>query len=155
MTARHCWTSWSAVVLPDVNVLVYAFRKDAADHQHYRAWLDSTVNGDSSFACSDLVLSGFVRIVTHPRIFREPSQLTEALNFSCALRDQPICRPVFPGAQHWSIFTRLCRQAGAKGNRVPDAYFAALAIESGCEWVTADRGFARFPGLRWRHPLSN
>lgn len=141
--------------LPDVNVLVYAFRRDAADHQHYRAWLDSTVNGASSYACSDVVLSGFVRIVTHPRIFREPSSLTEALAFASAVRDQPICHPVCPGAQHWSIFTRLCQQAGVKGNRVPDAFLAALAIESGCEWVTADRGFARFPGLRWRHPLSN
>lgn len=142
------------MLLPDVNVLVYAFRRDAADHQHYRAWLASMVNGDSSYACSDLVLSGFLRVVTHPQIFREPSPLTEALAFASAVRDQPICRLVSPGTQHWSIFTRLCQQAGPKGNRVPIAFLAALAIESGCEWVTADRDFARFPGLRWRHPLS-
>jgi len=141
------------VLLPDVNVLVYAFRRDATDHEKYRIWLESTVNGDSSYACSDVVLSGFVRVVTHPRIYRDPSSLSEALAFAHAVRDQPICRPVFPGAQHWSIFTRLCRQAGAKGNLVPGAFLAALAIESGCEWVTADRDFARFPGLRWRHPL--
>lgn len=140
--------------LPDVNVLVYAFRRDATNHEHYRAWLDGTVNGDSSYACSDLVLSGFVRVVTHPRIFREPSSLPEALAFARAVREQPACRPVSPGEQHWSIFARLCRQAGAKGNLVPDAFLAALAIESGCEWVTADRDYARFPGLRWRHPLS-
>ncbi|MGH3919087.1 MAG: type II toxin-antitoxin system VapC family toxin [Pseudonocardiaceae bacterium] len=142
------------MLLPDVNVLVYAFRPDAADHQQYRAWLDGTVNGDSSYACSDLVLSSFVRVVTHPRIFREPSRLAETLTFARAVRNQPVCRPVSPGGQHWSIFTRLCQQAGAKGNLVPDAFLAALAIESGCEWVTTDRDFARFPGLRWRHPLS-
>ncbi|MBV8992591.1 MAG: type II toxin-antitoxin system VapC family toxin [Pseudonocardiales bacterium] len=139
--------------LPDVNVLVYAFRRDATNHEHYRAWLDSTVNGDSSYGVSDLVLSGFVRVVTHPRVFREPSSLPEALAFARAVRDQPACQPVSPGQQHWSIFVRLCQQAGAKGNLVPDAFLAALAIESGCEWVTADRDYARFPGLRWRHPL--
>ncbi|MGH3789824.1 MAG: type II toxin-antitoxin system VapC family toxin [Pseudonocardiaceae bacterium] len=142
------------MLLPDVNVLVYAFRPDAAEHHRYRSWLDNMVNGDSGYACSDLVLSGFVRVVTHPRIYREPSSLTEALTFARVVRDQPICRPVSPGAQHWSIFTRLCQQAGAKGNLAPDAFLAALAIEAGCEWVTADRDFARFSGLRWRHPLS-
>ncbi|MGH3873341.1 MAG: type II toxin-antitoxin system VapC family toxin [Pseudonocardiaceae bacterium] len=142
------------MLLPDVNVLVYAFRRDAADHEKYRAWLDSTVNGDSSYGCSDVVLSGFVRVVTHPRIYQQPSTLTEALTFAHTVRDQPICRPVLPGDQHWSIFTRLCRLASAKGNLVADAFLAALAIESGCEWVTTDRDFARFPGLRWRHPLS-
>jgi len=58
-----------------------------------------------------------------------------------------------PGKRHWAIFTRLCRDVEAKGNLVPDAYLAALAIESGCEWVTTDRDFARSSGLRWRHPL--
>lgn len=141
------------MLLPDVNVLVYAFRPDATDHERYRSWLDGMVNGESSYACSDLVLSGFVRIVTHPRIFREPSPMSEALAFAATVRAQPTCHPIFPGAQHWSIFTRLCRQAGVKGNLVPDAFLAALAIESGCEWVSADGDFARFPGLRWHHPF--
>lgn len=141
------------MLLPDVNVLVYAFRPDAAGHERYRTWLDGMVNGESNYACSDLVLSGFLRIVTHPRIFREPSPISEALAFTAAVRDQPICRPVVPSAQHWSIFARLCRQAGRKGNLVPDAFLTALAIDSGCEWVTTDRDFARFPALRWRHPL--
>jgi hypothetical protein len=59
-----------------------------------------------------------------------------------------------PGERHWDIFQRLCREANAKGNLIPDAYLAALAIESGAEWITTDRDYARFPGLRWRHPLS-
>src|SRR5438477_407916 len=70
-----------------------------------------------------------------------------------ALRARPNCVPIAPGPRHWEVFTGLCRRAGARGNLVPDAYLAALAIESGSEWITADRGFARFPGLRWRHPL--
>jgi hypothetical protein len=60
---------------------------------------------------------------------------------------------VTPGSRHWTLFLDLCRKAGAKGNLVSDAYHAALAIESGCEWITTDRDFARFPGLRWRTPF--
>jgi predicted nucleic acid-binding protein len=58
-----------------------------------------------------------------------------------------------PGDRHWQIFSDLCRTSHAKGNLVADAYHTALAIEHGCEWITADRDFARFKGLRWRHPL--
>jgi len=58
-----------------------------------------------------------------------------------------------PGPRHWDVFTGLCRSGRAKGSLAPDAYLAAVAIESGCEWVTTDRGFGRYPGLCWRHPL--
>jgi toxin-antitoxin system PIN domain toxin len=95
-----------------------------------------------------------VRIVTNPRAFRQPSALDEALAFAAALLDRSDCLVVGPGARHWEIFARLCRESGARGPLVPDAYFAALAIESGCEWITTDRDFARFKGLRWRHPLA-
>ena len=61
---------------------------------------------------------------------------------------------VAPGPRHWRLFTDLCRVAGAKGAIVADAYLAALAIESGSDWITTDRDYARFPGLRWRHPLA-
>jgi len=70
------------------------------------------------------------------------------------LREQPGCVLVSPGERHWEIFTRLSKAVGAKGNLISDAYFAALAMESGAEWITADRDYARFPGLRWRHPLT-
>jgi uncharacterized protein len=103
---------------------------------------------------SDLVLGGFVRVATHPRIFSPPAPIDEALGFATALRSQPNAVPVSPGPRHWEIFERLCRTANAKGNLVPGAYLAALAIESGSEWISTDRGFSRFPGLRWRHPLS-
>jgi toxin-antitoxin system PIN domain toxin len=101
----------------------------------------------------DLVLSGFVRVVTHPRIFAVPSPIDVALAFAGEVRNRSNCVPVTPGRRHWPIFVELCLAAGAKGNLVPDAWMAALAIESGSEWVTTDRDYARFPGLRWRHPL--
>ena len=122
-------------------------------HAAYREWLEAAVDADEAFGVSELVLSGFVRVVTHPRVFSPPEPVESALTFAKAVRGAPNAVPVTPGVRHWGIFERLCREAGARGNLVPDAYLAALAIESGCEWVTTDRDYARFPGLRWRHPL--
>ena len=143
------------MILPDVNVLVYAHRRDARDHDRYLEWLVAEVDSDAAFGLSPLVLSGFIRVVTHPRVFKVPSTLSDATRFAEQLRARPNCIEVTPGARHWSIFMRLCHQAAAKGNLVPDAYFAAMAIESGCEWVTTDRDFSRFEGLKWRHPLGS
>lgn len=142
------------MILIDVNVLVYAKRLDAVHHDRFEAWLGEAYRTESVIGCSELILSSVVRIITHPRIFQEPTALDEALEYADNLRRHPACVAVVPGSGHWEIFTRLCRVAGAKGNLVTDAYLAALAIESGAEWITADRDYARFPGLRWRHPLS-
>ena len=141
------------MILLDVNVLVYAAREAAPQHAPYREWLTSTIARDEPFGLSELVLSGFVRVVTHPRVFEPPTPVADALEFVDALREQPNAVIVAPGARHWGIFRRLCTDAGAKGNLVADAYLAALAIESGSEWITTDRDFSRFPSLRWRHPL--
>lgn len=141
------------MILADVNVLVYAHREDAAGHEQYRTWLEGVLKGDSAFGVSELVLSGFLRVVTHPRVFKTPTPITTALEFTEVLRDHRNSVLVSPGERHWGIFSAFCRKAGAKGNLVPDAYFAALAVESGCSWITSDRGYGRFPGLSWRHPL--
>lgn len=142
------------MILIDVNVLVYAHRPDAEDHFRYRNWLDNALNSEASFGVSDLVLSSVVRIVTNPRIFAKPTPLDLSIQFVESLRDHEACVLVSPGEKHWGIFRRLCEAAGARGNIVSDAFHAALAIESGAEWITADRDYARFPSLRWRHPLS-
>lgn len=141
------------MVLPDVNVLVYAHREDSVHHAPCLAWLESVVNGNASYALSELVLSGFIRVATHPKIFTRPSPLADALFFADQLRNRPNCVAVAPGRRHWDIFGSLCHDAAAKGNLVADAYLAAMAIEAGCEWVTTDRDFSRFKGLRWRHPV--
>ena len=141
------------MVLPDVNVLVYAHREDTPHHGGCRDWLEQLINGDAAFGLSEWVLSGFLRVTTHPKVFTRPSAVADALAFSEQLRSRPNCVPVAPGRRHWGIFRALCLDAGAKGNLIPDAYLAALAIESGCEWITTDRDFSRFKGLRWRHPL--
>lgn len=141
------------MVLPDVNVLVYAHREDSPHHARCRQWLESALNGHESYGVSELVLSGFVRVVTHPKVFAKPSPLADALAFCEQLRGRPNCVTVTPGHRHWAIFCELCAEAAAKGNLVPDAYLAAMAVEAGCEWITTDRDFSRFKGLRWRNPL--
>lgn len=141
------------MILPDVNVLVYAHRQDTPDHDRYRDWLESILNGDQAFGIAELVLSGFPRIATHPRIFRVPTPLDVAFSFAGQIRAHPRCVIVQPGSRHWAIFSQLCHVTTATGNFIPDAYLAALAIESNSDWITTDRGFARYPGLRWRHPF--
>ena len=132
---------------------MYAHREDTQRHEDYRRWLEAVVSSDAAFAVSDLVLNGFLRVVTHPRVFAPPTPTATAFAFADGMRTHPNTVVVAPGDRHWGIFTRLCDEVGASGNLVADAFLAALAIESGSEWITTDRHFARFPGLRWRHPL--
>ncbi len=141
------------MILSDVNVLVYAYRPDATDHGRFRDWLMTVVNGREVYGVSDLILSSFVRVVTSLRIFNPPTPLEPALEFCDSLRNRPNAKLITPGPHHWEIFADLCVRAQAKGALITDAYLAALAIEADCEWITIDRDFARFPGLRWRHPF--
>ena len=141
--------------LLDVNVLVYSFRKDGPQYRRYALWMRELMDGERPFSIPDLVLSGFLRIVTHPRVFSAPTPIDEAIAFAEKLRESPVFAPIAPGPRHWSIFTGLCRTIGARGNLVPDAYLAALAIESGSEWNTTARDYSRFPGLRWRTPFAS
>jgi toxin-antitoxin system PIN domain toxin len=110
------------------------------------------VNGEARFGMAPQVMSGMVRITTHPKVFVAPSSLDEAFRFCSVILDQPHCVIIQPGEDHWDIFKRLCMEADARGNLVPDAWFAALAIESGSEWITLDRDYSRFSGLKWRLP---
>jgi toxin-antitoxin system PIN domain toxin len=139
----------------DVNVLVYAHRPEAPRHAEHRAWLEEARLGSEPLGLLDIVASGFLRVVTHPRIFREPTPLGIALEFLEALRSSPATVPVLPGARHWRIFTDLCRRLDARGNKVPDAYLAAAAMEQGATWISSDRAFAGVPGLRWMPPLDD
>jgi len=141
------------VLLIDVNVLVYAHRQDTVDHRAYRKWLDDVLGSDGAFGVADIVLSGFLRVVTHPRIFKTPSSPDQAFAFATELRAAPNARLIEPGPRHWEIFERLCRDTAARGNLLADAFLAAIAIERGCEWITTDGDYARFKGLRARHPL--
>ncbi|HKX11067.1 MAG TPA: type II toxin-antitoxin system VapC family toxin [Stellaceae bacterium] len=140
------------MTLPDVNVLISAFRQDSPQHELCRSWLQGAIDGDAQFGLSPLALGAVVRITTSPRVFATPTGIGEAFGFCEDLWQQPHCRIVEPGERHWEIFRRLCIRTNTRGPRVTDAWFAALAIEWGCEWITLDRDFARFPGLKWSAP---
>jgi uncharacterized protein len=141
------------MMLLDTNVLIYAHRRDADRHEEYREWVESLIDGPQPYAVSDHALTGMIRIVTSPRIYRQPATRAEALAFADQYRNQPHAHVIAPGPGFWDIFSGLCEAAQASGSLIPDAYLAALAIEHGCELFTADSDFKRFPGLRFSHPL--
>jgi toxin-antitoxin system PIN domain toxin len=141
--------------LLDVNVLIYSHRKDVPEHEKYAAWLQRLATGASPFALSSVTLAGFLRIVTNPRAFRPATPMDLALAFCQQLLARPTASFLQPGARHWPIMIDLIERSDVRGTMVSDAYLAALAIEHGCEFITADSDFARFPNLRWRHPFAS
>jgi toxin-antitoxin system PIN domain toxin len=141
------------LILCDVNVLIYAFRSDSENHPLFKSWLESVINGPSAYGIAPQVLAHLVRICTHPRIFKIPSSLTDVFQFCSALLQQPNATVIVPGDRHWEIFETICQKSQSKGNIAQDAWFAALAIEFGCEWITTDRDYSRFDGLTWRAPF--
>lgn len=140
------------MVIPDVNVLVNAFRQDVPAHTVCLGWLERQLASPDRLGLPSIVLSGFLRVVTHPRIFSVPSRIEKALEFTVGLMSPANVVVLAPARRHWEIFTSLCKSTEAAGNLVADAYLAAIAIEHEAEFVSDDRDFARFPGLRWRHP---
>jgi uncharacterized protein len=142
-----------AVLIPDVNVMVQALRRDANDHEICLAWLDEALAGPKPVGIVESVIAGTVRVVTNPRIFAEPTAPRDAVTFVRAVLESPNSVAPPPSGRLIVKFLELCERVEAKGNIVPDAWLAATAIDLDATLVTADRGFARFPGLRWRHPL--
>jgi uncharacterized protein len=141
------------VIAPDVNVLLYAFREDSERHAEYHAWLQNALNGTEPVALFEPVLSAVLRIATHPAIFKPPSPRDAVEAFIDTCLAAPAANAVRAEAAHWTLFRDLCTKADCRGNPIQDAYLAALALEHNCTYVTTDGDYARFPGLRWRHPL--
>jgi len=139
----------------DVNILILAHRPEGDRHVSVREWLDTARRANEGLGIPGVVVSGFVRIVTDPRAFTEPTRLDSALAFVGDLLRSPAARTIEPGTRHWDLFSDLCRRASVTGKLVPDAWLAALAIENRATLITADRGFARYPGLKWRDPTAD
>lgn len=137
----------------DVNVLVNAHRLDAADHERYADLLVGLVTGSEPVGLPDVVLSGFLRVVTNRRVFQVPTPSATALEFVDQLVSSPAGILLCATERHWPTFVDLAQDLGALGNDIPDAYIAAYAVENNATLLSADRGFARFGRLRWRHPL--
>lgn len=141
------------MLLFDVNILLYAHRPASSEHRAIAQWFTAETATGRPFGMAETVLASFVRIATNPKVFKPPTPIGESLDVCDVIRRASTCVTIRPGHGHWAIFDRLCRATNASSKLSPDAYLAALAIEHGCEWVTADGDFARFPGLTWRHPL--
>jgi uncharacterized protein len=141
-------------VLLDVNVLVYAQRADAEHHSAYREWLSDALVGPEPVLVTADTLVAAIRIVTHPRIWRPPTTRDAAHAFVASVVAAPACEVLDTGVGHWPTFERCCITSDARGNDLPDAWLAAIALDHGVDIVTADRGFRRFRGLRVRDPLA-
>ena len=141
------------IVLPDVNVLVYAFRRESPLHERYAAWLTDLLSGADEVGVTEGSLTGFLRIVTNPRIYADPAPISDARTFVDAVRLARRRRWVGVTDAVWTAFSALATaDPQVRGNLVPDAWLAALALAHGCRVATADRGFARFDGLDWFDP---
>lgn len=141
------------MIAVDTNLLVYAARSDLAEHVVARELVEELRRSEAPWAVPGEVLASFLRLVTNPRVFRSPSTLEEGVAFVRALRASPSMLVAGPGPRHLDLFLELCVESRARGKLVPDAWLAALAIEQGFTWWSADRDFARFKGLSWRNPL--
>jgi hypothetical protein len=137
----------------DVNVLVYAHRSDLPEHSVYRRLLERLANDDEPLGLPDVALGGFVRVITNRRIFAQPTNSDKAWQAVDALLEAPAAMQLRAGQRHWTLFRQLATDIDARGNDLADAYVAAYALENNATWLSADRGFARFPRLRWTHPL--
>lgn len=139
----------------DVNVLVYAHRADLADNDRYASLLEGWVNGSEPIGLPDLTLSGFLRLVTNRRVFAEPTPSSSAWEFVDRLVAARATVQLLTSTRHWSHFRTLAHDIDARAGDLPDAYLAASALDNNATLISADRGFARFARLQWRHPLDD
>jgi len=137
------------VLLPDVNVLLAAFRADHDHHTLARNFLEGARSGSIALGLSDVAMASVVRLATNPRVFVRPDTTGAVIAYVDVLLEAP-AQLLRAGSTHWTRFTELSGHLQLRGNLVPDAYLAALALEQGAELVTLDRGFGRYPRLRWR-----
>jgi len=141
------------MILPDTNLLVYAYNEGASQHRAARSWLEEHLSGPEPIALTWATLSGFLRIATNRRIAKEPASIQQAIAVVDGWLMQPVVRIIRPGERHWPILQRMLLALNVGGDLVSDAHLAALAVEHDCELCSTDTDFARFPELRWRNPL--
>jgi toxin-antitoxin system PIN domain toxin len=143
------------MIIPDVNLLVYAADESSPFHGQARGWWEACLHGSEMIGLPWSVILGFVRITTDPRIFVRPLTVEEAGSLVDGWLAAPATAVIEPGPKHWNLLSRLLRQAGVGGRLVPDAHLAALAIEHRALLCTNDRGLARFSGLKVENPLED
>lgn len=141
------------MILVDANILLYAEDALSPRHRKAREWWDAQMSGAAPVCLCWTVLAAFIRISTNPRVFERPLSVDAALARVQSWLDQPCVRVIQPTERHWALFQRMLRDGQASANLVTDAHLAALAMEYGCELISTDADFSRFPRLKWRNPL--
>jgi toxin-antitoxin system PIN domain toxin len=141
------------VILVDANVLLYAEDKLSLQHEAARVWWDAQLSGSSPVCLCWIVISAFIRIASNARVFENPLSVAQAIKRVQSWLDQPCARLIEPTNSHWRVFQQVLTEGQALGNLVTDAYLAALAVQHGCELMSTDADFARFPRLKWSNPL--
>lgn len=137
----------------DVNILLYVVNEDAGPHVEVGRWWQRALTGDESIGLPWIVLSGFLRISTNPRIFREPLTVEQALGEVHAWLSSEVVTAISEKANHWPVLRDMLVETGTAGNLATDAHLAALAKTHDATLVSCDNDFARFEGLRWENPL--
>ena len=141
------------MIIPDLNLLVYAHNEGATYHDSARRWWEGLVNGVERVGVPWVVSTGFVRLMTHPRVIVHPATPKQAVDYVREWFQFPHIIPINPGAEHLMHLRRSLAAAGVGANLVTDAHITALAMEYQAEVHSNDTDFNRFPGLRWRNPL--
>ena len=137
----------------DVNVLVYAFRQDSVKHEECRDWLSKQIRNRNGLVLIDIVLVGFLRICTHSKIFREPSSISEATNFLTVMISNPNVTLTSSTPETWHTFSRILEKTNVQGNKISDAWLAAIAMERNATWISTDSDFNLFPNLKLLNPF--
>ena len=141
------------MIVPDVNLLLYAVISGFPQHSRARAWWEQTINGDARIGLTHPALFGFLRIVTNARVLQSPLSVDDAVDYVHDWLAQPNIDVLLPGPDHLRIAFELLTDVGAAGNLTTDVQLAAYAIEQQGEMYSNDTDFARFPDLRWINPL--
>ena len=142
------------MIVPDANILLYAWDSSSALHSPAKAWVEASFSSGDQVGIAWQNIAAFLRIVTNPRLLAHRFTMHEAVGVVESWLDQPAVTILTPGEQHWRLLRDILFQSQVVGPDVTDAQLAALTIEYGGTLYTTDRGFARFPGLRWANPLN-
>jgi uncharacterized protein len=141
------------MILPDINLLVYAYDPRSRHHAQARHWWEDQLNGSRMIGLAWVGVLGFIRILTNRRMYENPYTPSEILDIVRTWLEQPHVEIIHPSERHFTLLANLIEQIGTAGNLTTDAHLAALAIERGLILQTTDADFARFPGLKWNNPL--
>jgi uncharacterized protein len=141
------------VIVPDINLLVYAHNDQAREHEAAKCWWEDCLNGSIFIGLPWVVVAGFIRLMTHPRVLQKPMPACEATSHVRKWMAQTPVRILEPGNKFSGIYLGQLEDLGTAGNLTTDAWLAALAMEHQAELHSADADFSRFQGLRWKNPL--